>query len=201
MPRPLSMHSSIYPSADTWASSVHFLSCFISFHNRLFLLCTWQVECSMSVAHLWTPVPVPACSSRVNGYRFQTHYMSPATEVGMPALGMSGLWVLGLGFPRPPCQRISFYSDRRECKTVPPLFSAATAAAAHIPLCFLHRPILLPSFPLPAFPSYPSHLLHFCRLSFYFFFSITSSTLLQPCVDEPEYCFFFFFFKKEEGLC
>lgn len=63
--------------------------------------------------------------------------LKSATGVGMPALSMSGLWALGLGFPRPPCQRISSHSDHRECRTVPPLFSNATAAA-HIPLYNFH---------------------------------------------------------------
>lgn len=91
----------------------------------------------MSVSHLCAAAPMPAYSWGVKGTSSQTHCLNPAAGVGMPALGMSGLWASGLGFPRPPCQRISSHSDRRERRTGPPLFYVATAAAC------LHSFVLL----------------------------------------------------------
>lgn len=133
----------------------------------------------------------------------------------MPALGMSGLWASGLGFPRPPCQRISPLSDHQERAAVPPLFLRRRSLAF---LCTPFTPgeILLnvwrQSYDIPCSPTFLPPSLPFklplpapaSSLTV----SITSFSLLQPRVDEPQRCFFFlslslpfFFLRKEEGLC
>lgn len=137
--------------------------------------------------------------SAVNGISSQTHCLKSAAGVGMPALGISGLWALGLGFPRPSCQRISSHSDHRECRTVPSLFSNVTATA-YIALCIFHawwnvantwqQSYHIPSSTPSEFSLPPSLLSSFDTPLFLPPFPITSSTLLQLCVDELETFFF-----------
>lgn len=154
---------------------------------------------------------MPAYSAAVNGTSSQTYSLNPATGVGMPALGMSGLWASGLGFPRPPCQRINSHSDHGERKTVPPLFSAATATAQAHSFVLLSHPggivicvaAILP-FSLFPYSCFLSSLLPFLRPTLLPSLSLSPSrpSLFFSCVlMSLSTVFFFFFPRKEEGLC
>lgn len=108
---------------------LHFLSCFILFQNRLFCFVLFSVEVGCS--SVCAPWSFNCCaqtnSQALNGSSSLTHCLSPATGVEMPALGMSGPWALGLGFPRPLIKGLASTLIIGYAKTVPPLFSIAIA--------------------------------------------------------------------------
>lgn len=169
------------------------------------------MESSSVCTHLQAAVHVPAYSLAVDGTSSQTHCLNPAAGVGMPALGMSGLWALGLGFPRPPCQRISSSSDHRERRTIPPLFSDATGAA-HIPLYIFHgwwnstkyAAAVLPHSLFPRLPLSPSLFTLFTSSTAAFSLFLHQFLLFSSTVCWWAWTLFFsplFFLRKEEGLC
>lgn len=69
-------------------SIAHFISRFIHFHSRHFLLCSQRWRVDLSGPHLWATVPMPAYSLAVNDTGSQTQCLNPATGVGVPALGV-----------------------------------------------------------------------------------------------------------------
>lgn len=197
------MHPSVYLFSNTHPC----IWLVYQFSQQTTSFVLWRWRAALSAAHLSTTVAMPAYSKAVNGTSSQTYCLNRATGVGMAALGMSSLWASGLGFPRPPCQRISSHSDHRKRKTVPRLLCCHCRLSF---LCISFTPgnIMLNLAAVLLYYSVPLPLLFISLVTlstspisaFFPSFSITSSSLFQPCVDEPEHCFFPFFLRKEEGL-